>query len=142
MKKLFTIIAVAGVMSLGSSSVFGQAQKYLNLGGLGTGLYASIEFPVSSVITIAPQVSTDYNFNNFVIAAKGNFYFDDIFGVSEPWDVYAGANFGYRIETNNDGFNWGIQVGGRWFWSDKWGINAEFGGGSGVLGGVGVTMKM
>ncbi len=147
MKKLLTIIALAGVMSFGSSTLFGQAAKYLNIGGLGTGLYASIEFPVSSTITIAPQFSTDYNFNKFVISGKGNFYFDEIFVVGSEWDVYAGVNFGWRLESNNDGSNndgvsWGAQIGGRWFWSDKWGINAEFGGGSGVLGGVGVTMKM
>jgi hypothetical protein len=105
-------------------------------------VYASIEFPLASQISIAPQISTDYNFNQLVIAGKGNFYFDEIFGVTEPWDVYAGVNVGWRIENANDGFNWGVQVGGRWFWSDRWGINAEIGGGSGVLGGVGVTMKL
>ena len=142
MKKLLTIIALAGVMSFGSSTVFGQAAKYLNVGGLGTGLYASIEFPITSTISIAPQFSTDYEFNKFIIAGKGNFYFDDIFGVGSEWDVYAGVNAGWRLETGNDGFAWGVHIGGRWFWSDKWGINAEVGGGSGVLGGVGVTMKM
>lgn len=142
MKKLFTIIALSGAVFFSANSALAQAAKHLNIGGLGTGLYASIEFPVSSVITIAPQFSTDYEFNKMVISAKGNFYFDDIFGVGDAWDVYAGANFGYRLETNNDGAAWGIQIGGRWFWSDKWGINGEFGGGSGVLGGVGVTMKM
>ena len=136
------MMALIGAVSLGSSTVYGQAQKYLNVGGLGTGLYASIEFPVSSVISIAPQFSTDYNFDRFVISGKGNFYFDNIFELPEAWDVYAGINLGWRLETNNDGFSWGAQIGGRWFWSDKWGINAEFGGGSGVLGGVGVTMKM
>jgi len=138
MKKTILMIAFVAITSLS----FGQAQKYLNIGGLGTGLYASIEFPIASVITIAPQISTDYNFNALVFAGKANYYFDDIFGLPAEWDVYAGANVGYRVETNNDGFNWGIQIGGRWFWSDKWGINAEFGGGSGVIGGVGVTMKM
>jgi hypothetical protein len=142
MKKLLTVIAVVGMISFSSTTVFGQASKYFNFGGIGTGLYASVEFPVSSVITIAPQVSTDYNFNELVFAAKGNFYFDDIFELPAEWDVYAGANLGWRVENNNDGFNWGLQVGGRWFWSDKWGINAEFGGGSGVIGGVGVTVKM
>ena len=76
MKKLITIIAVVGVMSFSSNAVLGQAQKYLNVGGLGTGLYASIEFPITSVITIAPQFSTDYNFNAMVISAKGNYYLD------------------------------------------------------------------
>lgn len=142
MKKLFTIIALSGVMFFGANTANAQAQKYLNVGGAGTGLYASIEFPISSVISIAPQFSTDYNFNAFVIAGKANYYLDDVFGVGDEWDVYAGANLGWRVENNNDGFNWGIQVGARWFWSDKWGVNAEFGGGSGVLGGVGLTMKM
>ncbi len=113
-----------------------------NVGGLGTGLYGSIEFPVSPVITIAPQLSTNYNFDKFVIAAKGNFYFDDIFELDGAWDVYAGLNVGWRVESANDGAAFGAHIGARWFWSDKWGINAEFGGGSGVLGGIGVTMKM
>jgi hypothetical protein len=138
MKKIILMLAFVAIASFS----FGQAQKYLNIGGAGTGLYASIEFPVSSVISIAPQVSTDYSFNTIVIAGKANYYLDDVFGVTEPWDVYAGVNLGWRLETGNDGFNWGIHIGGRWFWSDKWGINAEIGGGSGVLGGVGVTMKM
>jgi hypothetical protein len=62
--------------------------------------------------------------------------------------VYAGANVGYRLDGSDngdhdgDGFNWGAQIGARWFWSEKWGLNAEFGGGSGVIGGLGVTMKM
>lgn len=142
MKNLFTTFAIVGVILLSSSSVFGQAQKYLNIGGLGTGLYASIEFPVSNAITIAPQFTTDYDFNKFVISGKGNYYFDDIFGVSSAWDVYAGANVGWRIDKDDNGASWGIQIGGRWFWNEKWGINGEFGGGSGVLGGVGVTMKM
>jgi len=142
MKKSLTTIALVGIMLLGSNLANAQAQKYLNIGGAGTGLYASIEFPVSSFITVAPQISTNYNFNALVIAGKANFYLDEVFELDSSWDVYAGANLGWRVETGNDGVNVGIQVGARWFWSDKWGVNAEFGGGTGVLGGVGVTMKM
>ncbi len=142
MKKLLTMIALVGVMFFSANSVSAQATKYLNVGGAGTGFYGSIEFPVSSVITVAPQVSTNYNFNSLIIAGKGNFYLDDAVDLDDAWDVYAGVNLGWRIEDVNDGFHWGLQVGARWFWSDKWGINAEVGGGSGVLGGVGLTMKM
>jgi len=142
MKKLLTTIALVGVMFLGSNLANAQAQKYLNIGGAGTGFYGSIEFPVSSVITVAPQFSTDYNFNSFVIAGKANYYLDDAVDLDSAWDVYAGVNLGWRVQTGNDGVNWGLQVGARWFWSDKWGINAEVGGGSGVLGGVGLTMKL
>lgn len=122
-----------------------QAQKYLNLGGIGTGLYAGIEFPLGKAFTLGPQVATDWEFNKFVIAGKGNYYFDALFGLPAAWDVYLGANVGFRLDSgdnDNSGLNWGAQIGGRWFWTEKWGINLELGGGSGVTGGVGVTMKM
>lgn len=137
--KTFTLLAFPTFCAI---STYGQAQKYLTFGGAGTGLYASIEFPVASRVSLAPQVSTDYNFNKLVLAGKGNFYFDDIFGVNDSWDVYAGANVGWRIDNGNDGVAWGVHIGGRWFWSEKWGLNVEIGGGSGVLGGVGVTRKL
>lgn len=144
MKKilLIALIAVSGI------AANAQAQKYLNFGGIGTGLYAGIEFPVASAITVGPAVYTNWDFNYWVIAGKGNFYFDDLFGLPAAWDIYAGANVGYRLDGSDkkdydgDGFNWGAQVGARWFWSEKWGLNFEFGGGSGVNGGLGVTMKM
>lgn len=140
MKKITLFLAFVAMSSLS----YGQAAKMLNLGGLGTDLYVGYEIPLSSAITLVPQASTDWNFNKFVLALKGNYYFDEIFGLPDAWDVYGGANFGWRIDNDNNdsGVNWGAQVGGRWFWSDKWGLNAEFGGGSGVTGGLGVTMKM
>ena len=141
-------LVFSAMIVLFAYSANAQAQKYLNFGGLGTGLYAGIEFPVASAITIGPQVSCNYNFDYWVLAAKGNFYFDELFELNSDWDVYAGANVGYRLDgsdnndNNGDGFNWGAQIGARWFWSEKWGLNAEFGGGSGVIGGLGVTVKM
>lgn len=128
-------------------NVNAQAQKYLNFGGLGTGLYVGYEIPLGSLITIVPQASTNYNFDNFLVSAKGNFYFDDLFGLSSPWDVYAGLGLGWRIDggndnNGNDGFSFGAQIGGRWFWNEKWGLNGEFGWSGAALGGIGVTMKM
>ncbi len=141
MKKLL-LVAVIGLLSLGANA---QAQRYLNFGGLGTGLYVNYEIPLGSLITIAPAANTNYNFDNFNLGVRGNFYFDDLFGLTAPWDVYAGVGAGWRIDNNdnnNDGFSFGAQIGGRWFWNDRWGLNAEFGWNSVALGGVGVTLKM
>lgn len=141
MKKFTLLFAFVCLTYAGANA---QAAKMLNLGGLGTGLYVGYEIPVSNAITLVPQAATDYEFNKFVLALKGNYYFDELFGIGSEWDVYGGANFGWRIDNGNgdDGVNWGAQIGGRWFWSEKWGLNGEFGGGSGVTGGLGVTMKM
>ena len=143
MKKLFPICLALLSLTLYSFESKAQAQTYLNIGGIGTGVYAGYEIPVSSDISVQPFASTDWELDKLIFGAKGNFYLDDLLELSEEWDVYGGANFGWRIDKgNDDGANWGLQVGGRWFWSEKWGINAEFGGGSSVLGGIGVTMKM
>lgn len=121
-----------------------QAQKYLNFGGLGTGLYIGYEIPVAKAISLVPQAHTNYDFDNFVISVKGNYYFDELFGINSDWDVYAGVGGGWRIDNgpdDNGGFDFGAQIGGRWFWSEKWGLNGEFGWSRAALGGLGVTMK-
>ena len=145
MKKVLLSLIV--VCAFGLQDANAQAQKYMNFGGLGTGLYFGMEFPVAAPITLGFHASTNYNFDNLYVAGKGNYYFDELFPLPSEWDFYAGLNLGWRIDGNdnkngNDGFSFGGQVGGRWFWSDRWGINGEFGWGNGALGGVGVTMTM
>jgi hypothetical protein len=136
--KRIILIGILGLFAIGANA---QAERYLNFGGLGTGLYASLEFPVANNISVAPQVATDWDLDYLVISAKGNYYFDELFGIGSDWDVYGGANVGFLV-GDDDGLYLGLQVGGRWFWSDRWGLNAEFGGGTGVLGGLGVTVKL
>ncbi len=61
-------------------------------------------------------------------------------------DVYAGANLGYALGLDNNGndLDFGLQVGGRYFWSPKWGVYIEAGGGkvSSGTAGIGLTMKL
>ena len=102
--------------------------KQINFGLIG----ASLEFPVHKDITVAPAAGTDFELNWLSLGVKGNYYFDNLFDLPSPWDVYAGANAGYAISmgdnSKNSDFNIGLQVGGRWFWNDKWGVYLEFGG--------------
>jgi hypothetical protein len=143
MKKLLTIIALSGILFFSASTVFAQAQRQLNIGLIGV----SYEIPVATDITIAPAAGVDINFNHLSIGVKANYYFDGLFGLPDEWDVFGGINAGYGIaldSNNNSDFDFGLQIGGRWFWNDKWGVYVELGGGilNGAGGGVGVTMKM
>lgn len=143
MKKLFTIIVLTGVLFFAlQNEAEAQAAKQLNIGIVGV----SYELPVSSAITIAPAAFTNLDFSYLTLGAKANYYFDDLFELNSSWDVYGGANAGFGLGLGNDNdsdFSIGAQVGGRWFWSDTWGVYVEVGGGSlGGNGGVGVTMKM
>jgi len=143
MKKIILIV----VAILAVNFAFSQAKSELNFGGLGTGLYLSYEIPVASAVTIAPLAKTDWDFNHLVLGVKADYYFDELFGLPDAWDVYGGLNGGYRIwfsdgHSASDSFDIGAEIGGRWFWSDRWGLNLEFGGGTSVNGGLGITMRL
>ena len=143
MKKLLTIIVLSGTLFISANTVFAQAQKQLNIGFVGV----NYEIPVATDITVAPAAGTDWNFNHLSIGVKANYYFDTLFGLTEPWDVYAGLNAGYGIAMNsnsNSDFAFGMQIAGRWFWNDKWGVylEAAFGNLDNAGGGAGVTMKL
>lgn len=132
------------------TTVFGQARKELNFGLLGI----NYEIPVHRDITIAPGVGTNFDLDWLNLGVKGNYYFDNLFGLSdEAWDVYGGVNVGYALDMRDDkdnngndesDLNLGLHVGGRWFWNDKWGVYLEFAGGnvSGFSPGIGLTVKL
>ena len=143
MKKAFFLTVLVCICF--TASFFGQARSELNFGLVGV----NYEIPVHSDITIAPGASTSLDFDWITLNVKANYYFDNIFGISdEAWDVYGGAGAGYAIYNGNggkdSGFDIGLHVGGRWFWNDKWGVFLEIGGAStqGATGGLGVTMKL
>ncbi|WP_194767650.1 hypothetical protein [Tamlana sp. I1] len=144
MKKITLLFALA--LLFAAQNVTSQARKELNFGLVGL----NYEIPVSKNITIAPGVGTSLDFDWVNLGVKANYYFDNLFGITaEAWDVYGGANAGYSIWTgdgdaHSSDIDFGLQVGGRWFWNDKWGVYIELAGGNvaGLSPGIGVTMKL
>lgn len=140
MKKNTLLLAL--VIFIGTSNLFGQAAQQLNFGLVGL----SYDIPVATDIAVSPFAGTNFDLNYLVIGVKGSYYFDNLLALPAEWDFYGGANAGYAlgIENNVDNdFDIGLQIGGRWFWNDKWGLYLEFGGGKvGTTGGLGITMKM
>lgn len=140
MKKITLLFAFA--LLLGASNLFGQANKQLNFGLVGI----SYDIPVATDIAISPFAGTDFELDFLTIGVKGSYYFDNLLALPAEWDFYGGANAGYALgidNTQDNGFNMGLQVGGRWFWNDKWGLYLELGGGNiGATGGLGITMKL
>ena len=145
MKKTALLFVFA--LLLNFANVFGQARKELNFGLVGI----NYEIPVHKDITIAPGVGTNFDLDWINLGVKGNYYFDNLFGISDDaWDVYGGTNVGYSIFNGDDNgvdesdVNFGLQVGGRYFWNDKWGFYVEIAGGniSGLSPGIGLTVKL
>jgi hypothetical protein len=149
-----TTLLFVFVLSFSFASVFAQARKELNFGYIGI----NYEIPIHKDITIAPGASTNSNIDFITAGVKANYYFDNLFGISNAaWDVYGGVNAGYAFwigddhdnghgndDKHDDDFDFGGQFGVRWFWNEKWGVYVEgsYGSHTDFTPQIGLTMKL
>lgn len=145
-------IAALLLSSIGfAQSPIGKGGQQLNFGlgfsDHGLPVYINYDFGVHPDITIAPQAQFNLDgFDYMILGAKGDYHFNTIMNIPQEWDFYAGVNLGFAVDLdgndNYHGLDGGLQVGGRWYWSDKWGMNLEFAGGRGYGGKFGLSYRM
>jgi outer membrane immunogenic protein len=152
MKKI-TLLFVLVVFTIGLMAQEGQAplskgDKQLNFGlgfsGWGLPTYVGMDFAFHDDWTAGPVVKVIFGENTHVGAlGRVDYHWNRLIGIPSDWDFYLGASLGY-LSGDDDftPFQLGLQLGGRWYWSDKWGLNLEFGGGTGYGGSLGVSMKL
>lgn len=165
MKKLILMLTF-GMLSIGMSaqSPLEKGRTQLNAGvgtsGWGIPIYVGFDYGAAKDFTAGGQISffsDDYQYNNnnykqssVGIGANGNYHFNSLLNISSDFDLYAGASLTYYIwNYNNDNhpdntsLGLGLQVGGRYFFNKTFGVNLEFGGGTGTSGAkVGATFKL
>ena len=142
MKKLILLSGLWLVLAscpVAAQDSFQEDYRGLNiLLNLGT-IYAvnvSYEIALPHQITVAPVSLIDFD-GNFGLGAKGTYYFDKLFNLIDPLDVYAGLDLGYRFKSED--FAVGIFVGAEWHFTEKAGLILELGGGNLAFGiGIGV----
>ena len=123
-----------------------KGEKQLNFGlgfsSHGLPVYVSMDFAVHKDVTITPVINVviDDDFK-FGALFKADYHWNYLIGIPNNWDFYAGARAGFSF---GDDFlpEFGIQVGGRWYWSDSWGMNAEIAAGTGFGFTFGLSKKM
>lgn len=163
MKKLFIMIAltVAVVAVFAQSPLAGggtQLNAGVGLSSRGTPIYAGLDFGLGRDFTAGGEVSyrawnESSHWNHTIIGISGNlnYHFNTILKIPRNWDLYAGANLGYYIFSNPDDYDGSYhsqlglagQIGGRYYFTNKVGINLEFGGGNAFSGGkLGVSVKL
>ncbi len=140
---LSLVIVLFSTLSFGQSPLLpGELQVNLGFGAadLGSSAYAGLDYGLEHNFTIGAQ--TAFSGDYFTLGGNANYHFDELIGLPPEWNVYGGLNLGFVSikENDKDGFSLGAQVGGRYFFNNKWAINLELGGGNLVAGGkVGVT---
>lgn len=123
--------------------------------GWGIPIFGRLEVPVADNITVGGNVSyqsysekySSYKWRHTIIGfgVLGNYHFNELFQISDEWDVYGGATLGYYVwntkyddngssfdysGSGDGGFSLGLQIGGRYFFKDNMAVNLELGGGT------------
>jgi hypothetical protein len=143
---LVGMILLAATMFAQGAAPLSKGEKQLNFGlgfsGRGIPVYGSMDFAIHNDWTVAPVVKLVID-DDFGIGVLGrvDYHWNRLMNIPSNWDVYLGAGVGF-ISGDNFDLSLGIQIGGRYYWSQKWGINLEFGGGTGYGTSIGVSMKM
>jgi len=134
-----------------------RASSQLNLGiGLsdsGIPIYLGFDHYIAHDFTLGAELSyrgyneywQDYYYNHNIIGISGNinYHFNSLFHMPSHWDLYAGANVGFYLWTSPDGYTGnhssglglGGQIGLRYYFTNRVGVNLEFGGGNAFNGG-------
>ena len=165
MKKLIlTAIVLMTNVQLFAQGPLPKGSKQFNAGvglsGWGVPVYLGMDFGVHPDISVGGELSFRrhsnkiagfrYHHNITGISGNANYHFNRLLEIPSKWDVYAGLNLGFYIWSSPDeykgsessGLGLGAQIGGRYYFNDKIGINLEFGGGNAFAGGkFGVSIK-
>lgn len=166
MKKIYLLLVFVAVAAFayGQSPLpVGKAQLNLGVGltGWGVPVYAGFDYSVHKDITLGAEFSwrsyrenwksNYYNHTIMGISGNANYHFNTVLSIPQNWDFYAGINLGFFVWTspNNypgnyrSGLGLGGQIGGRYYFTERFGLNLEFGGGNAFYGGkFGITVKL
>jgi outer membrane immunogenic protein len=166
-KKNILLVSVFALFSLTpyaqSPLPVGKAQFNAGVGlsGWGVPIYAGIDYSVHKDITIGGEFSfrsyrenwkNDYYRHGIIgISGNGNYHFNTLLKIPRNFDFYAGLNVGFYSWASPNGYNGdhnsgiglGAQVGGRYYFTNKVGINLELEGGDAFSEGkFGVSIKL
>jgi hypothetical protein len=164
----YILPALVLLISFGTASAQNPLPKgktQLNFGvGLsewGVPVYIGFDHGISRDFTLGAELSyrsykenwknSSYKHNITGISGNANYHFNHLLNIPKAFDLYAGANIGFYAwtspelydGTHSSGLGLGGQVGGRYYFSDKVGLNLEVGGGNAFSGGkLGLTIRL
>ena len=134
----------------GGTAPLAKGEKQINFGlgfsNHGLPIYGSFDIALHKDVTLTPAINLVLPFaghDDFGggVMVKADYHWNYLIGIPSNWDFYAGARAGVGF----GGDVWpelGIQVGGRWYWSDAWGMNLEIAAGTGFGTTFGLSYKL
>lgn len=147
---VMSFIVMTGIYAQGGGTApLAKGQVQLNFGtGLtdyGIPTYFSVDIALHKDVTLTPEVHVRFPFDNHDfsggVMCKADYHWNYLIGIPPNWDFYAGARAGFNF--SHDPYpDLGMQVGGRWYWSQGWGMNLELAVGLGYGITFGLSKKL
>ncbi len=139
----------------------GQFQLNAGVGfsGWGIPVYVGFDYGVHPDITIGAEASfrsynetwvgTKYRHTIFGLLGNGNYHFNNLLNIPSNWDLYAGLSLGFYFWSSSSdypgdrtsGLGLAAQIGGRYYFNEKFGLNLELGGGTIGSGKFGISLR-
>jgi len=147
MKKIITFLLFGGLLIGFSNTTFAQ-ENYSALNvfmrfGSNSAVNAHYEIPIAKNFTVSPAVTLPFSFDYVSLGGRFDYYFDSLFKLAEPWDIWAGVDAGFNLgNEHDDNFNLHAHAGVEYKFNDTFGIIAEFGGGKTSFGGIGLGIHL
>jgi len=146
MKKLCKVLLIGVLFVALSGTVYAQENHGNSLNvfvkfGDNSSISANYEFSVAKDITVSPEARIWFSGDNdLALGVRGDYYFDRLLKLAEPWDIWGGVDLGFVVSGNEykDDMDLNIHIGGEYKFNDMWGIILELGGGTTAAGGIGV----
>lgn len=143
MKHLFNLFLAAGLFmaltgNLQAQENYGNALNAFVKFGDQASISANYEFEVAPSLTLSPEARIWFSGeNNLALGGRADYYFDSLFDLVEPWDIWLGVDAGF-ITGDGDDFSLNAHFGVEYKINEFIGIIGEFGGGTTTAGGIGV----
>lgn len=149
-----TIIAffAAALLTVGvtqAQNPIPSGTKFINTGlgfsNHGVPVYFGMDFGIGNDISLGFDVNHRFNYDDgaWGASAVANYHFNRLLNIPSSFDFYGGFNIGANTGNSDTGLNVGLQVGGRYFITNKFGLNLQIGGGNNFSDGkFGVTFVL
>ena len=153
MKKITLIVLMlissVGLFAQNGTAPLAKGEMQLNFvtgyTGFGMPLAVTFDYAVHKDITLGGtagfymQPSWGWYYMGFIL--RGDYHWNYLMGIPSNIDFYTGARMGFLFGSFFEP-DFGIQVGGRYYFNDKWGVNAELIGSTNYGFNIGVSMKL
>mgnify|MGYP001812249983 FL=1 len=144
MKKIYTFCFLVALFFAASGTAFAQENhgNALNVFvkfGDNSSISANYEFQVHPDITVSPEARIWFSDGGLALGARADYYFDRLFNLKEPWDIWGGADAGFIIYGDDD-FCLYLHAGAEDKFNETWGIILALGGGTTAAGWIGVAV--